>query len=200
MRIVDRPPDENEPATPSEKALAEIEEDEVGLRNFDLKEVDIVLGVLAVNGGNVTRTSQQVMAEFDISIHPNTIRTWRKEKFIKRYTEIQDELTKTLDKSTADKLTHIQARNTSAQEEILDLIEQRLLDEPNIPLKDLAPALRNIAQTGHMNLQNRNLLLEKPTSITETRTVESKIKELEDDGILIDSDAEDITDAEVVKD
>lgn len=195
MRIVEQSPDES----PSNKALAAVN-DETNLRNFDLKEVDVVLGVLASNGGNVTKTSQQVMAEFDISIHPNTIRTWRKEKFVARYKEIQDSLLKGLDKETADKLTHLQARNASAQEEILDLIEQRLVDEPDIPLKDLAPALRNIAQTSHMTLQNRNLLLEKPTSITEQRTVESKIKELEDEGILIDSDAEDITDAETVDD
>jgi hypothetical protein len=164
------------------------------LKKFTITDVETVLGVLALNGGNRTRTAEQVREEFGIDIHPYTIKNWELTLFPQRYARIQEELSDDINSKVKGRVGDLALRGTELQSRLYKRLDERLDREDSIPVKDLAPTLRNVAQSTDITLKQKQLLENKPTHITEVRTIEQTIKELEDEDIILDpSDIEDIT-------
>lgn len=158
------------------------------LKKFSVEDVETVLGVCAMLGGNASRTSESVKEEYGIDIHPITIRQWVDKKFPSRYAQIQASLGSEINEVVKGRIGELAMRSAELQGRLLDRLDERLRDETDVPIKELAPAIRNIAQSVDVNLKQKQLLENKPTHITEVRTIEETIEELERDEIIIDAD------------
>lgn len=163
-------------------------EDGVVLKKFYPEEVETILSVFAWTGGNAPKTSRILQAENNISVHPITIKRMAREQFPVKYAEIQETLGSRINSIATGRVGELVLKGTDVQSNLLDRIDKRLDEEDDIPIKDLAPAFRNVAQATKDNLMQKQLLENKPTAITEVRTIEEAIKELEDDDIVIDVD------------
>jgi citrate lyase gamma subunit len=174
-----------------------ITENGASLKKYSVTDVELILSVLALNGGNVSRTARQVGEELRITIHPNTLKKWKNESFPTRYAQIQDELSGKINDVVTGRIGDLALRGTEIQETILERLADQLVREDDIPVKDLSPSLRNITQATDMNIKQKQLLEDKPTQIIEKRSIEDTVKELEDNDILIDIDPDDISEEDI---
>lgn len=166
------------------KAVAE---NGIVLKKFYPEDVEAILSTFALTGGNAPKASRILEADMNISVHPVTIKKMAHEQFPVKYAEIQQNIGSQINTVVTGRLGEVVLRGTDLQSSLLDRIDKRLGEETDTPLKDLAPAFRNVAQATKDNIIQKQLLENKPTSITETRTIEEAIKELEDDEIVIDA-------------
>jgi hypothetical protein len=166
------------------------------LKKFTVEDVDTVLNVLAMNGGNYSRTSEQVGKEYGIEVHPVTLKKWVTVQFPSKYAVIQRELSDKINDVVTGRIGDLALSGTEIQHSLLEQLAERIDQEPNVPIKELAPAVRNIAQATQVNIQQRQLLEGKPTGITELRNIEETVKELEQNEILVDAEVVEEEDAE----
>jgi hypothetical protein len=165
------------------------------LNKYNNEEVEIVLRLLAFNGGNYARTARQMQEEYSIEIHPQYIKKWATESFPHKYAEIQRTLSEELSDRVAGKVTDLAIRGADTQSRLLDQLDNELDQNERIPVRDLAPSLRNVAQATDMNIKAQQLLRDKPTSIVENRTVEEALEYLEKQDIFIDVESEEINES-----
>jgi hypothetical protein len=158
------------------------------LKKFTVQDVETVLNVLAMNGGNYSRTSEQVGKEYGIEIHPVTLKKWATTQFPSKYAVIQRTLADKINDVVAGRIGDLALTGTEVQHRLLQQLAERIDEEPNVPIKELAPAVRNIAQATQTNIQQRQLLEGKPTGITELRNIEETVRELEQNEILVDAE------------
>jgi hypothetical protein len=174
-------PVENKP--PVAKAEAE---NGIVLKKFYPEDVETILSTFALTGGNASKTSRMLESDFNLTVHPVTIKKMAREQFPVKYAEIQENLGSQINSVVTGRLGEVVLKGTDVQSNLLDRIDKQLDSEQDIPVKDLAPAFRNISQATKDSLMQKQLLENKPTGITEVRTIEEAIKELEDDEIVID--------------
>ena len=165
-----------------------------------MEDVEVVLRLVAFNGGNIAASTRAINEDYHISVHPNTVSRWINTHFPRRYVQIQNELADDVENRVAGKLGDLSMRSAQTQERLLDELDNQLardqLNERETPVKDLAPAIRNIAQANQSNIQQQRLLRDKPTSIVETRTIDETIAYLERENLLIDLPDSEIVDVD----
>ncbi len=196
MEIKDSLPDKRGRQTFDKPQLA-IAEDGTQLRKHTIEEVDIVLTHLAMTAENYSRTSRELKDKYSLEVTPPTIRNWAQKLYPSKYLEIQHNLRTKIGEKTTEKVTALALRGAETQANVLDRLDERILLENDISVKDLATAYSAITGATEKNLKMKLLLEDKPTSITEVRTVEQAIKELEDDDIIVDIEPEDIEEVDL---
>lgn len=165
-----------------------------GTSSYSPETVEDSLRLLALNGGNCSKTSIQLEEFFNIKVHQVTLGKWKNRSFTRRYHEIQEDLSGEVEKGVVFKLGDIALQSAELQEKIIQKIDDEIDNAPDLSLKDLSPALRNVSQAAQISIQQKQLLEDKPTQIIEARTIEQTIKELEQDDLLIEGESTDITD------
>jgi hypothetical protein len=116
------------------------------------------------------------------------------EQYPDRYAQIQREIAEDVSDRVSGRLGDVLVKGANVQDTLLDQLAERLESKPDIDVKDLAASTRNIAQSNHVNLQQRQLLQDKPTSISKVEGIDELVEELKREGLVptIDLDDKDI--------
>lgn len=155
------------------------------LQNFTLEDVLFSLRLLAYNNSNANGTAAQLENDYNLKVHPITLRKWMRESFPQRYVQIQHQLANEINEKLAATTIDLAAKAGAAQELALD----RTIDEiDNIDPKYLGGTVRNLAQAGSANIEKARLLREQPTEIVRNQTPDDAIKLLRELGLLKDSE------------
>lgn len=173
----------------AQKALTE---NGTKLKKHTLEDVEVLLRLLALNGGNYQRTALQAETDFKIEIHPMTLKKWSVNHFPQRYAEIQRDLVDEINDRAAGKIGDLTQKGIDLQNKLLEELDKVLETEPSLSVRELTPAITNISRATESNIKQRQLLQDKPTSIQEVRTIDETIEFLERDNIIIDIDDNDI--------
>jgi hypothetical protein len=160
---------------------------------FTTDEVDAALTLLAANGGKSKRTADQ-LAEQGLEVSAEALRSWRNRSFPKRYEAIRQELGRDICEKIAGQAFE---RVLEADELLAKLLKETEDKLGKIPPAHLAKAVQSIAQAKSANIQDAQLLRDRPTEIKEVRSVEECIAVLERYGLL--KKGEDPIDVEVAE-
>src|SRR5262245_10131471 len=151
------------------------------LRSYSEEDVNLVLRVLAYNGGNLNLTVAELEDKYGKSITSQTVARWRSTLFAQRYTEIQYELQSEINKKLAGVLAENGIKSAQAQAEMID----RLMNEVNsLEPKQLATAARELAQVQSIAVDKSSLLRGLPTQIHAERKPEDVVRALKELNIV----------------
>jgi hypothetical protein len=142
--------------------------------------VELGLRLTALSGGNCGR-AEKLMLNEGHSVDRRTLTRWKTEQHPDRYEQILDEIRRELDDETKD-MSKVLASQAQVVEQ--DMIRELATELHDIPARDKASAVRNLAQAASTHVQIDRLLSEKPTSITETRPPSEIIAELREFGVI----------------
>jgi hypothetical protein len=161
------------------------------LRTHTIEDVGFALRLLAYNNTRYSVTSRILEEDYGIKVHPTTLRQWVTSHFTQKYVEIQHELEKNINEKLSAEIIDLAATATEAQAKALE----RGLDTINeLKPGEVASAVKNYASTAGTNIEQANLLRDKPTTIVKHQTPDDAIKFLREKGLLVDSTAEEIED------
>ena len=155
-------------------------------------EVNLALKLVVLNGGRLKNTSEQLEEEGFV-ISRNTLRDWRDKAFPRRYAQIRHELGKDVTEEMAGRALERALEADNAEKAYIEAAVKRLAEVDATHLAKNALALANAKSN---NIQASQLLRDRPTQITETRSVDDLVGVLERLGVAKKDEA--IT-AEVVE-
>lgn len=158
------------------------------LHRNTIEDVDLALKELVLTGENFSRACRNMKSNYNIDINNVTLKRWATTSFPSRYLDIQHNLHRNVDEITKQKISANALLGADVQNTLLERTSQRLDEEVDISVKDLANAYSSITNATERNLKTKLLLEDKPTQIVEVRSVEQAIKELVDDDVLIDAE------------
>lgn len=147
---------------------------------YSAEEREIALRLLATNGGNIQRTSQQ-LAHTGRAVDETALKHWRDVQHARRYAELCVEVAHDVAANTAGEAMEIAADASKAEREYI-AAAQRKIDE--VPARDLAKAAQALASAKMTNVQSARLLREQPTQIQETRDIATLVGILQREGVL----------------
>lgn len=134
---------------------------------YNTEDVEIGLRVLALNGGVYKAAHQQLLGE-GMEIPAETLRNWATSQFVQKYADIQSDLHDKINERVAGQAMDIAARAQAIEQKLMDR-----LDDPEvmaeIPARDLAKSLAQVAQAKGTNVEKAALLRGQPTEIHEIR-------------------------------
>src|SRR5213075_2341378 len=123
---------------------------------------------LATNGGSAAK-ALPACKEAGLEVSAQTLHQWQTLKFPARYAEIRRELAAQVNEKVAgDALENALAAGEVQAQAIQDLAVKLNELDP----KDLAPAIRALAQSKDSDVKVAQLLRDRPTEIKETRSVQ----------------------------
>jgi hypothetical protein len=156
--------------------------------DFTAEDVAFALHLLAYNNTRFDKTSTQLEKDYGLSIHSITLRRWVSSLFTQKYVEIQHQLEQQINDKLSAKVVDLAAKAAQAQDEALDMGLQSI---GNLKPHEVSSAVKNYADAAQKNVQQAQLIQDKPTSIVKHQTVDDALKVLEELGLM--------TDAEVVE-
>jgi hypothetical protein len=165
-------------------------------RSYTLEEIETGLVELAIWHGN-SRQASRTLSDRGITIPYTTLDGWKK-SHADRMAELQAQIVPQVREKLAQQYEVIGMR---AGELTLASME-RLSDElGEIPVRDLAGAIRNLSTTGAIGIDKASLLRGMPTEIRQTDSAEDILKRLaqKHPGMFVNGSAEEIHEAEVVE-
>lgn len=191
MRIIDNPNESIKPAhlVPRQDKHLENENGNVSKR-FSDADIELILKTLALNGGQMKKTSQQLREQFKLEVHPQTLKRWKDVNYHSAYSRLQRELSDELSTQLAGKITDVAHQSISIQERLQEEMDEQLNSE-SFELKELPSAIRNMAQASEISIRQKHLLEDKPTEILEVRGIEETISDLEESELIVDADVVD---------
>lgn len=157
-------------------------------------EVDACLRVLALNGGGVKRTIDQLRAAEISTVSVAQLTRWRDSLFRSRYYEIRRQLAGEVSEDLAGRSLERAMQADDVQAEALERLAENVSE---LRPSDLAPAVRALAQAKDSDVKVAQLLRDRPTEIKETRSVSELMQVLNSVPGLIEGN---VMDAEVVED
>ena len=158
-------------------------------------EVNGVLKLLALNGGNVVTTHEQLEHAGLPPVSRSSLTKWRDHSFRSRYFEIRREAADAVSEELAGRSLE---RAMQADEVQAKLLERMAGEVENIGPEALAGSIRSLAQSKASDVEKAQLLRDKPTEITEHRSVKELMGILNSVPNLIEGEL--VEDAEVVED
>lgn len=169
--------------------MSEIAVSETGssLKKYTIHDVEVILEKLAMTANNYNRTAKEMKTHFNIEIHPLTVKRMAELQFPSKYLEIQHKISDKLDPILKQKIDSLTLRGAEVQGTVLNQLDEKL-DTEDLDATDLSKIFSSTATGTDKNMKLKLLMEEKPTQITEVRTVEQAIKELEDDDIIVDAE------------
>lgn len=138
-------------------------------------EVNLALRLLALNGGSYKPTVDQLASE-GLQMTRETLRHWRDNAFPRRYYELRRELGRDVGEELAGRAFERAMQADQAEQEYIDKAIEKM---DRVPPAHLAKSALALAQAKALNVQNSQLLRDRPTEIRETRGVDDLIGTLE---------------------
>lgn len=145
------------------------------LRNYTMEDVELTLRVLALNGGNYSRTSLILDEEHGLAIHSQTIQKWATVSFTNRYIEVISELKERIGERLSAKLSDVAIQGAEVQEKLIGRLDDRIDD---LAPKELPGAIRNMAQANSMSIEKMQLLRGQATDRVQHMKPEEIVEEL----------------------
>ena len=156
--------------------------------------VELALSTAAALNGNRRRTKEALEQE-GVKIPERTIRTWIEKTHRERYLEIREEGLPALKAKMAEQLERIVLQGSELQAEVLNRITSNLDDlEP----KDMGKTFQQVSIGTGIASQRAGELRGDASVVLHTTDVDGTIAGLKRLGLVQDSTAEEVTDAEVV--
>jgi hypothetical protein len=151
---------------------------------------EIALATLVKCGGS-PKAAYEALQAADIHVPYTTLCDWR-HRYSERITELHEQLGPELDKQLEHKLREVALHSFAATQ----LGVEKALEQLEAgDVKDAAGAARNLATTGAIATDKLNLLLGRPTQITQSLTPDDTFTRLANKGYrlqAIDATAEEI--------
>lgn len=117
----------------------------MGSVDYSPAQVTAALMQLVANGGNVKRTSEQLVDD-DFQVPESTLRLWKNETHSEQYTRLEEQYGKELEREAVEIARGTMLRAAGLEELVLDKIAARL-DEDKIDARDLPTVLRSLTDT-----------------------------------------------------
>jgi hypothetical protein len=140
--------------------------------DYTLSDVEMALGTLALNGSNYSRTSSELKEQYNLQVHPQTLKGWALQSFPRKYAEIQHQIQDHIGEDLASKLSDNAMGAVIVQSDTIERLSKHVDD---LDVKDLANVARNLAQTTSLNTEKARLLRDQPTKIVEHKDPEEII-------------------------
>lgn len=160
---------------------------EVGgsLQKWTMPDVELALQVLALNGGNSSKTSAILESEHNLNVPAQTIRKWAKTQFTNRYNIIQHELRNTISQDLASKLTENAQRSAEITETLLDSLSD---DLDGLEPTEKSRVAKDVSQIGSTSIDKSLLLRGQPTDISVAMKPEEIVAELQRMAVKVDNE------------
>jgi len=156
-----------------------------------VQEVDLALKLMALNGGKTMVTETMLLAE-NIRVHRNTLRVWRDETFPRRYAQIRAEMGQEVTEEVAGRALE---RALEADDATHAYIKEAKAKVGQVSPAHLAKNAQALANAESQLVQTAQLLRDRPTSITEDRSLGDLVGTLVKLGV---AEADGVIDGEVV--
>lgn len=144
--------------------------------DFTEPEIAEALRVLALYGGSYARASTALHAQ-GLPITASRLKTWRTETYPVQYEDTVYRLRESIGQQVSDGAMEVAANAQALSSEMIARLQENLHD---VPVKELAKAALNMAQTSRTNAEVARLLRNEPTSIQEVRSVDETLDVLRD--------------------
>lgn len=164
-------------------------------RHYTPAEVDKALSVVIIEGGNSLRAAE-VLEEEGIPVPASTLREWRTGKHRERYLELAAELQPEIEKYVAASALDYLQRSESVKGDLLDLLKEQV-DAKEV--KDPASAISKLSVSQGIGIDTVLKIQGRPTQHIAHSSVDESLAALKRLGIVTDSTAEEIPEAEVVE-
>jgi hypothetical protein len=168
-------------------------------RRYDEETIETALTVTALCGGN-TRHAVRRLKEQGIDVPSSTLAAWKDRQHAARYAVIRDERAAEIQRRVAVAQEDVALKAAQITSKLLDRLDKEALE---IPIRDLAGAVRNVATTGGIGSDKLMTLRERPLPApTAGRDVAEILRALTAMGVVQEignTPAPAITDAEVVE-
>jgi hypothetical protein len=155
-------------------------------------EVDTALKLLALNGDKPKLACEQ-LAEEGIDLKPEALRMWRDRSFPRRYIQLRQELAKDVGEDIAGRAMEGAMQALEAQSKYIEAAVDKL---DRVPPAHLANNVAALAQAVGVLVEKAQLLRDRPTEITEVRSIDENLAVLERYGVI---KRQDTIDAEVLE-
>lgn len=150
------------------------------------EDVDTALLVLALVGGSSVR-AQEMLKTKGLSIPHTTLQDWRSKSYPNRYNDLCTRYRAEIEGEIVNNVRALALRASQVAQHALELEEQRIASGDT---KDAAGSLRNIATSIGISVDKVMLMEGRPTQITEQRSSDDVLRELQAKG-YVDSTAVD---------
>lgn len=128
------------------------------MRRYDEETIETALTVMALCGGNA-RHAVERLKEQGIDIPTSTLGNWKDQRHSARYAVIRDERAAEIQRRVAVAQEDVALKAAQVTGQMLERLEQEV---PEIPTRDLAGAVRNVATTGGIGSDKLMALRERP--------------------------------------
>jgi hypothetical protein len=166
------------------------------MRRYDEQTIETALTVTALCGGN-TRHAVKRLKEQGIDVPVSTLGRWKEQVHASRYAVIRDERAPEIQRRVAVAQEDVALKAAQVTGRMLERLEKEV---PDIPTRDLAGAVRNVATTGGIGSDKLMVLRERPLPAQAAgRNTEEIIRALIAMGVVQEIGAAPVVDAEVVE-
>ena len=181
MHRLDELPEKGKKGSPGNSPVQKAVTD-VGTKsnNFTTADVELALRVLALNGGNYSKTSRELEKIHNLPIDSATLSKWRKVSFANRYDEIAVELRKTIGDSLSNRLIENASLAADTTHELITTLADNQAD---LETEDLSKVAKDLASISGTSIEKAALLRGQPTDIVEERKPELILEELKKLGV-----------------
>jgi hypothetical protein len=189
MHRVDKMPNKSNDSVkkPSKLPMANTEQGN-SLYKYTMKDVELGLQLLALNGGNAAKTAAQLEENHKLHVPANTLKRWANIQFTNRYNTVAHELRNTISQDLASKLTANAQRSADITETLLDSLADEVDDLEPI---EKARVAKDISQVGSTSLDKSLLLRGQPTDISVAMSPEDIVAELQKMSVRVESETGD---------
>ena len=157
----------------------------------------LALSQLVLEGGNIRRAAS-VLKTMGTAVPRSTLADWRRNDAA-LYAEVQREILPQIDAGLVEKLEQGIGLSLDNHAKGAKRLGRDLDDPEKIATRDVATANRNEVVAAATLLDKRQILMNRPSEIRETRSSADLIRELRTTGVVVEGDAVDVTDAELVQ-
>lgn len=168
--------------------------EEVVVRHFEPTEIRQALTILCLTGGS--ERAAERCAEQGIPVAGRTLRRWResdhRELFLEIASSLQPEIEKAVVASTLDYLQ----RSEELKGDLLGLLKEQI-DAKEV--KDPAKAAQHLSVSQGIGIDTVLKVQGRPTQLIQHSSVDDSVATLKRLGIVVDGEAEEISEAEVVE-
>jgi hypothetical protein len=165
-------------------------------RRYDQEVIETALTVLALCGGNARHAAKRLM-EQGVDVPVSTLGRWKEQVYAARYAVIRDERAAEIQRRVAVAQEDVALKAAQVTGKMLERLEKEV---PDIPIRDLAGATRNVATTGGIGSDKLMVLRERPLPApTGGRDVTEIIRALEGMGVIKGIDPTPVVDATVIE-